>query len=379
MARQSTWGRVTLLSVLGYEGLGALAGGMLLVARPDGSAMNIPLAILHGVFSNFRIPGLILFGLGVLNVVAFIAVLRRSRLDWLGAGLALGGMAIWFFVEIVIVREVVWLHAMWGLPVILGLTAALPLLPVQPSSMRDTALVCGVLSSLLYLAMNLIVPTQWPGYDSASRVVSELSAVAAPTRPLWVILGLVYTLLVVAFGWGVRASAGGDRRLRITGVLLMVYGAMGLVWPFTPMHLREALVAGQGDLRDTMHIALGVATNLIYLAALAVAAGALGRAFRAYSLATLVALLAFAVLTFREAPRLSANQPTPLIGVWERIDIGVFLLWMIVLAVAIARRSRPRVTVEACGPDAGGRRVLRSSWPRRWGRSPAREARHQEM
>jgi hypothetical protein len=379
MSRQSLWQRITLLIVLAYEGLGSLAGGAMLVARPDGRLMNIPLAILHGVFADFLIPGVILFGLGVLNVVAFVAVLRRSRLDWLFAGLALGGLAIWFIVEIAIVRELVWLHAMWGLPVILGLVVALPLVPASPLSMRNAALACGVASSLLYVAMNLLVPLQWPGYDQASRIVSELSAVGAPTRPLWVVLGIAYTLLVVAFGWGVWAEAGGaegDRRLRITGALLIAYGALGVVWPFAPMHLREAIAAGQGDLRDSMHIALGVATNVIYLAALGVAAAALGKAFRIYSLATLVVLLACAVLTFQQAPRVSANQPTPLIGVWERIDIGVFLLWMVVLAVVIVGRRRPRVTLDACGPDPGGRRVLRSSWLQRWRRSPAREAGH---
>ena len=51
-------------------------------------------------------------------------------------------------------------------------------------------LVCGILSSLLYVAMNVIVPMQWPGYSSASRVISELSAIGAPTRSLWVVLGI---------------------------------------------------------------------------------------------------------------------------------------------------------------------------------------------
>jgi hypothetical protein len=51
--------------------------------------------------------------------------------------------------------------------------------------------------------------------------------------------------------------------------------------------------------------------------------------------------VAFGVLTFRDAPRLSTNQPTPLIGVWERINIAVFLLWVIVLAIALLRRGHP--------------------------------------
>jgi hypothetical protein len=339
---QRLWQRIILLVVLGYEGLGALVGGALLVARPDGSAMKIPVGILHGTFPDFLIPGVILFGLGLLNVAAFVLVLRRHRLDWLAAGLALGGLAIWFLVEIIIVRELVWLHAMWGLPVLLGLGVAIPLIPAGETTMRDAGLVCGVVSSLLYLAMNLVVPVEWPGYDPASQVVSELSAVGAPTRPLWVVLGIFYTALVVAFGYGVRLAAAGDRRLRVAGILIAVYGALGVVWPFAPMHLRPVLAAGGGTASDTMHIALGVATEVIYLLALGFAAAALGRAFRVYSLATLAAVFVFGALSFRDAPRIGAGLPTPLVGVWERINIAVFLVWVVVLAVGLLARGHQR-------------------------------------
>jgi len=341
MLGQKKWQRITLLTILGYEGAGALLGGALLVAKPDGRTMDMPVGVMRGTFQDFLIPGLILFGLGLLNVAGFVGVLRRRRWDWIGAGLALGGLAVWFLVEIVILRELHWLHVMWGFPVLLGIVVAMPLLPFRASAVRDAWLVCGVLSSLLYVAMNIVVPGQWPGYDSASQVVSELSAVGAPTRPLWVVLGLAYTLLVVSFGWGVRMAADGNRRLRIAGILILIYGALGIAWPFAPMHLREALAAGASDVRDTLHITFGVATEIIYLLALGFAAAALGRAFRIYSIATFVVLLGFGVLTFRDAPRLSANQPTPLIGVWERINIAVFLLWVIVLAIALLRRAHP--------------------------------------
>ena len=129
MSYQPTWQRVILLIVLGYEGIGALLGGSLLVAAPDGRLMDMPVDIMHGIFGDFLIPGLILFGLGILNTAAFIAVMRRTRTDWLLAGLALGGLAIWFIVEIAILRELHWLHAMWGLPVLVGCLVALPLVP----------------------------------------------------------------------------------------------------------------------------------------------------------------------------------------------------------------------------------------------------------
>ena len=125
--RQPAWQRITLLIVLGYEGLGALTGGSLLAAEPDGRLMDMPVEIMHGVFSNFLIPGLILTGLGILNTTAFVTVLRRSRIDWLLAGLGLGGLTVWFIVEIVILKEFHWLHAMWGFPVLLGCLVTLPL------------------------------------------------------------------------------------------------------------------------------------------------------------------------------------------------------------------------------------------------------------
>jgi len=127
--RQPTWQRITLLCVLGYEAAGALSGGILLAAAPDGRLMDMPVRIMHGFFRDFLVPGLILIGLGLLNTAAFVAVFRRSRSDWLLAGLGLGGLAVWFTAEIVILRELHWLHAMWGLPVLAGGLVALPRVP----------------------------------------------------------------------------------------------------------------------------------------------------------------------------------------------------------------------------------------------------------
>jgi hypothetical protein len=113
------------------------------------------------------------------------------------------------------------------------------------------------------------------------------------------------------------------------------------------MHLREDLAAGGATWSDTMHIALGVVTEVFYLFALGFAASALGKQFRLYSILTFVALLVFGILTFLEAPGISTNQPTPLIGVWERINIGVFLLWVIVLAIVLLRREREPDLIKA--------------------------------
>src|SRR5688572_4254966 len=201
--------------------------------------------------------------------------------------------------------------------------------------LRKTLLICGIASSLLYVAMNVFVAMQWETYSSASQTVSELSAIGAPTRSLWASLAAFYTVLVTAFGWGVWQSACGNRAVRNVGRLVIMYGALGLVWPLAPMHLRETLAAGGGTFSDTLHLALGAATVLLMLAAMSIGAAAFGKRFRLYSVGSLAILMLFAVLTFMDAPGISQNLPTPWIGVWERINIGVFLLWVVVLAFAL--------------------------------------------
>jgi hypothetical protein len=202
---------------------------------------------------------------------------------------------------------------------------------------RKSLLVCGILSSLLYVAMTIFVAMQWEGYSSASQTISELSAIGAPTRSLWAVPGAIYTVLVTAFGWGVWKSAGRIRALRIAGGLILAYGSLGVLWPFAPMHLRETLAAGGGTLSDTVHLVLASATVFLMLLAIGAAAAAFGTRFRVYSLATLAILAAFGALTFLDAPGIAANLPTPWIGVWERINLGAFLLWVVVLAVTLLR------------------------------------------
>jgi hypothetical protein len=200
---------------------------------------------------------------------------------------------------------------------------------------RRALLLCGILSSLLYVAMNVFVAMHWQGYSSISQTVSELSAIDAPTRPLWVPLGIAYTLLVAAFGVGVWQSAGRNRLLRMVGALMIVSGILGLGWP--PMHQRAVLAAGGGTLTDTLHLVWSGMTVLLFILEIGFGAAALGKRFRVYSIITMVVLVVFGALVGMNAPKVGANLPTPWIGVWERINIGAFLLWVVVLAIALLR------------------------------------------
>jgi Protein of unknown function (DUF998) len=205
-----------------------------------------------------------------------------------------------------------------------------------PSMARTILLVCGILSSLLYVAMNVFVPMQWEGYSSTSQTVSELSAIGAPTRPLWIVLAVVYILLFAAFGWGVWRSAAGNRPLRIVGGLILAYCVVNVYWP--PMHLRGTAPSWS----DTLHIVWAMTAVLFMMSMMGIAAAALGTRFRFYTIATLVVFVVLGALTGNDGPRIAANLPTPWVGVWERILIALFLSWVVVLAVVLLRReNRP--------------------------------------
>jgi hypothetical protein len=202
---------------------------------------------------------------------------------------------------------------------------------------RKFLLVCGILSSLLYIGMNVLIPMHYDGYNYASQVVSEISAIGAPTRQMWVMWGTVYGVLVMAFGWGVRMSAGSSRALRIVGVLIILHAIFGFFWP--PMHQREVLAAGGGTISDTLHIAWTFVTIPLFLLEIGLGATAFGKVFKWYSILSIIVIILFGMITGFDSPAMEADLPTPLIGVWERINIAGYMVWLLVFAVLLLRKD----------------------------------------
>jgi hypothetical protein len=103
------------------------------------------------------------------------------------------------------------------------------------------------------------------------------------------------------------------------------------------MHQRAALASGGGTLTDTMHLVWAAVTVLLFVLEIGFGAAAFGKRFRLYSIVTMMVLVSFGILVGREAPNVAANLPTPWIGVWERINVGAFMLWVMVLAITLLR------------------------------------------
>lgn len=215
--------------------------------------------------------------------------------------------------------------------------------PIEPvgstTIVRRALLACGLVSSILYIVIDVSAGIRYDGYSFFSQAVSELAAVGAPTQSLVVPLFLAYGVLALAFGVGVLREGVSDRNrpMLITGALLIVYATAGFTG-FTLFPMQQRGVGSLGT--DLPHIVVTGAIVVALLLATAFGAFALGKRFRVYSFATVTTVIVFGALAIPYAARLADGRATPGFGIVERIDIYSFLAWVAVLGVALLRHGR---------------------------------------
>jgi Protein of unknown function (DUF998) len=146
-------------------------------------------------------------------------------------------------------------------------------------------------------------------------------------------LAFVYMLLFAAFAFGVMKSANGNRRLRTLAIIVFVYCVWNFYWP--PMHQRGTVPS----LTDTLHIVWASVTVILMMLMMGFGAAALGTKFRVYTITTMILLMGFGCMSSLDAPKIPLDLPTPLLGIWERILIGLFMFWVIVLSIILLRRE----------------------------------------
>lgn len=211
----------------------------------------------------------------------------------------------------------------------------MPRSPVESGRrFQPPLLLAGVLSSLVYAMADILCGWRYQGYSFANQVISELSAIGAPTTALWVVLLQVYAALFATFTVGVVRASRGSRRLQLTSWLLVAFVLSGPLWSFFPMHQRGEAFTWT----DASHIALGGVMVLLLSAIIAVGGGSLGRRFRVFSRVMVTVAFIAGAGTFIYVPRMIAQLPTPGVGGVERVFLYGFLLWTGVFAVGLLQR-----------------------------------------
>jgi hypothetical protein len=202
---------------------------------------------------------------------------------------------------------------------------------------RRALLACGAISSLLYATIDLLAGLHYQGYSFYSQTISELGAIGAPKPPFLVPLFLTYVVLMVAFGVGVlREGMRGNGGLTIVGALLLGYMLVGSGTSLFPMHVRGTATFAD----DLPHIVSGLAATTMILVTMGVGSVALGRRFRLFSWMTFATIIVFGALTVPSGVKLAAGDPTPGMGLLERLAYYSILVWVAGLSVALLRRAR---------------------------------------
>ncbi|MFW9964033.1 MAG: DUF998 domain-containing protein [Candidatus Sifarchaeia archaeon] len=202
--------------------------------------------------------------------------------------------------------------------------------------LRKLLLVGGILSSLIYVFTDIFGGLIWGNYDFTSQYISELGAIGAPSRPLVIPLYIVYDVLIAAFGLGVWRYADGIRKIHFTGGLLIGYMIIGAVGLFFPMNPGEDATS----LTNIMHQLLAGVTVVLILLSIGFTAIVFGTHFRVYSIGTILVYLVLGALPFLGVAQVEAGEPTPWVGLVERIMVYGYMLWVAVLASVLLRTEK---------------------------------------
>ena len=201
-------------------------------------------------------------------------------------------------------------------------------------------LVCGICGSMIYIGSDIVAASLWEDYSFSNYSVSELRAIEAPTRSFLIPVLIFYSLLEIAFGFGVLQSAVKKRSIRMAGMLLVILGILDSIAPFFPMHTRDHIQQAGRSFADVLHIIVTFATVVIILAIIGFGAKASGKTFRFYSYGTIIIMLWCGVWASMDAPQMEANLPTPWLGIKERINIYGYMVWVMSFSLIFLKSTR---------------------------------------
>jgi hypothetical protein len=165
--------------------------------------------------------------------------------------------------------------------------------------------------------------------------------------------GIPYVLLMIAFGVGVWLVAGVRSRVgKITGALLITEAIFGFVGGILfPMATREVIAAGEETLRNRLHAPYGLGMPILFILVTIFGSRLFGKRFRWYSYATIVVTLVTGFMVGMQTEQMLANEPTPWLGVIERVTAYVPMLWIVVLSIALLRANSQRAEKELTERD----------------------------
>ena len=200
-------------------------------------------------------------------------------------------------------------------------------------SLTRLLLACGIVGPVLFVGMDWMASFWlYPGYDITAQQVSELSAIGAPSRAFWMVMGFPHAALTLAFAYGVWRASAGRWSLMVTAALLALFALNSFLWGWVaPMHMRGVAFTAT----DTLHIGFTIVAVLLMVGFMTIGARPFGGRFRWFSGVTVAAMLICGGIVGTQVPAIAQGLPTPWMGLVERVSVYAPSLWMAVLALVL--------------------------------------------
>lgn len=210
---------------------------------------------------------------------------------------------------------------------------------VSPAPTSQTWAVGGLLAVILYVGTTVIGGLVVPGYSHIGDPISQLTAPSTPHRGWWALGYVAYNLAVALFATGFWKLAPRSWPLRTASVLLVAGAVAGVA---------QVTAFPQDDGRDpvttagTLHLWLAGVSALTTVVVCVLCGVGLRHLEGWRAVSTLSYAVAAAILV--SGGIAAALVASTSMGLFERVPIGLFLAWIVAVALhRLLKLSAPAV------------------------------------
>lgn len=192
----------------------------------------------------------------------------------------------------------------------------------------------GIGAVVAYVSAVVLGGVLWQNYSHISQAISELSASFAPNQALMIGLFGLYNVLLFGFSIAYYMWSQ-NKQLRISAVLVGVITLLGVAM----LVFSQDKIGGTLTLAGQLHLAAAGLTSLATLVAVAFSVAGFKRlGYKQTTKASL--LLGVLILITGPFTAIATTALPEYFGLLERVTIGIFLAWVILVSVAIRTRAQ---------------------------------------
>ena len=204
----------------------------------------------------------------------------------------------------------------------------LSLMRALNTKVQEYLSLAGILGPLVYFLLLTTLGFLWEGYSPLRDSMSELGAVDSPYKTMMNVLGFMgLGLSILLFALAYHRQMEKSWLVKLTMLFLTIAGVFMIVVGFFPCDSGCVDVTATGKLHSLTSIPQSIALPLAAISS----AFAFGRD-RRFGQKWQLASFWIGVASLATGPLMSFSFSQPIVGLVQRLGIGLSLLWMLIVA-----------------------------------------------